>query len=36
MKKVMKEIDVEYLETLHRVHNDLPFLPETMKIENVE
>ena len=21
---------------LHKVHNDLPFLPETMKIEKVE
>ena len=26
------EIDVHYLEKLHEVHNDLPFLPERMKI----
>ena len=30
------EVDVQYLEKLHELHNDLPFLPETMKIENVE
>ena len=35
MKKVMKEveIDVQYLEKFHELHNDLPFLPEIMKIE---
>ena len=26
------EVDVHYLEKLHEVHNDLPFLPERMKI----
>ena len=40
MKKVMKDIflqvDVQYLEKLHELHNDLPFLPERMKIEKVE
>ena len=27
------EVDVQYLEKLHELHNDLPFLPERMKIE---
>ena len=30
------EIDVQYLEKLHELHNDLPFLPEKMKIKIVE
>ena len=30
------EVDVQYLETLHELHNNLPFLPERMKIEKVE
>ena len=30
------EIDVQYLEQLYEIHNDLPFLHETMKIEKVE
>ena len=30
------EIDIQYLQKLHELHNDLPFLPERMKIENVE
>ena len=30
------EGDIEYLEKLHQLHNDLPFLPEKMKIEKVE
>ena len=29
------EVDVQYLEKLHELHNDLPFLPERMKIEKV-
>ena len=29
------EVDVQYLEKLHDLDNDLPFLPETMKIEKV-
>ena len=28
--------DVQYPKTLNEVHNDLPFLPERMKIEKVE
>ena len=27
------ELDVQYLEKLRELHNDLPFLPERMKIE---
>ena len=30
------EVDVQYLENLHNLHNDLPFLPERIKIEKVE
>ena len=30
------EVDVGYLENLHELHNDLPFLPERMKIGKVE
>ena len=30
------EVDVQYPEKLHELHNDLPFLPEKMKIEKVE
>ena len=30
------EVDVQYFETLHELHNDLPFLPERIKIEKVE
>ena len=30
------EADVQYPEKLHDLQNDLPFLPERMKIENVE
>ena len=30
------EIDVQYPEHLHNLHNDLPFLPERMEIEKVE
>ena len=30
------DVDVQYLEKLHELHNDLPFLPETTKIEKVE
>ena len=30
------EVDVKYLEKLHKIHNDLSFLPERMKIEIVE
>ena len=30
------DTDVQHLEKLHEFHNDLPFLPERMKIEKVE
>ena len=30
------EVDVQYLEKLHELHNDLPFLPERMKIKRVQ
>ena len=30
------EVDVQYPQKLHGLHNDLPFLPERMKIEKVE
>ena len=30
------KIDVQYPEKLHNLHNDLPFLPERMRTENVE
>ena len=30
------EVDVQYLEKLHELHIDLPFLPKRMKIESVK
>ena len=30
------EVDVQYLENLHNLHNDMPFLRDRMKIEKVE
>ena len=30
------EVNVQYLEKLHELHDDLPFLSERMKIEKVE
>ena len=30
------EVDVQYLKKIHELHNDLPFLPERMKIGRVE
>ena len=30
------EVDVQYPEKLHELHNDLPFSPERMKIDKVE
>ena len=30
------ELDVQYFEKLHEIHNYLPFLSERMKIEKVE
>ena len=29
------EVDVQYIEKLHKLHNDLPFLSERIKIEKV-
>ena len=30
------EFNIQYLEKLHKLHNDLPFFPERMKIEKVK
>ena len=30
------EVDVQYIEKFYELNNDLPFLPEIMKIEKVE
>ena len=30
------ETDIQYLEKLHERHNDVPFLPERLKIEQVK
>ena len=30
------DVDVQYLEKLHELHNDLPFLPKRMKVEKFE
>ena len=30
------EVDAQYPEKLHELYNDLPFLPERMKIEKVQ
>ena len=30
------EVDVQYLERLHKPHNDSPFLPERIKIQKVK
>ena len=35
-KGYFMEVEVQYLEKSHELHNDLPFIPETLKIENVE
>ena len=35
-KGYFHEADVQYTENLHNLHNDLPFLPERMKIENLK
>ena len=34
--RYFSEVDVQYLEKLHELHNDLSFLPEKMNIEKVE
>ena len=36
MKDFFLEVDVQYSEKLHKLYNDLPFLPERMKLEEVE
>ena len=39
MKIVARDIpgvDVEYFKNLHKLHSDLPFLPERMKMEKVK
>ena len=30
------KVDVQHFEKIHETHNDLPFLPERMKIEKFE
>ena len=35
-KSYILEVDVEYPEELHEMHNNLPFMPEKMKIDEVE
>ena len=30
------EFDIQYFETLHELHNELPFLPERLNIAKVE
>ena len=30
------EVDVQHLEQLHHLHDDLPFLPERIKIEKAK
>ena len=30
------QVDIQYLEELHELHNDLPFLPQRTEIEKVE
>ena len=35
MKDIL-EVDVQYLEKVHELHNDLPFLPERIKIEKAK
>ena len=35
-KGYILEIDVEYSENLHYLHNDLPLLPEKWKLINVK
>ena len=32
IKDIVFEVDVEYPKNLHNLHSDLPFLPESLKI----
>ena len=32
----MLEVDVDYLSKLHKLHSDMPFLPERMKINKTQ
>ena len=36
MKDSFFEVEAQYPEKVHELHNNLPFLPERMKIEKVE
>ena len=35
-KSYLLEVDLEYPKELHKMHNDFPFIPEKIKINNVE
>ena len=35
-KGYLLQVDVQYIEKLYELHNDLRFLPETVKIEKIE
>ena len=35
-KGYLLEVNVQYTEKLHELHNDIPFLPERTKIEKVK
>ena len=35
-EKYFLEVDFQYPENLHNIHNDAPFFPERMKIEKAE
>ena len=35
-KEYFLEVDIQYLEKLHELHNDLRILPESMEIEKVK
>ena len=35
-KEYFLEVDIQYLEKLHELHNDLRFLPESMETEKVK
>ena len=35
-KDYFLEVDVQYIQALHELHNNLEFLPERIKIEKVE